>query len=43
MQSPSLNFTPRGLFIAGRWVEPLEGKGFYLDQSVEHGEARRYS
>src|SRR6516164_2661214 len=28
MQSPSLNFTPRGLFIAGRWVEPLEGKDF---------------
>ena len=28
MQSPSLNFTPRGLYIAGRWVEPVEGKEF---------------
>src|SRR5262252_11034902 len=28
MQSPSLNFTPRGLYIAGRWVDPVEGKAF---------------
>jgi len=28
MQTPSLNFTPRGFYIGGRWVEPAEGKSF---------------
>jgi betaine-aldehyde dehydrogenase len=28
MQSPALNFTPRGLFIGGQWVSPIEGKSF---------------
>ena len=28
MQSPALNFTPRGLYIGGRWVSPSEGKSF---------------
>jgi acyl-CoA reductase-like NAD-dependent aldehyde dehydrogenase len=28
MQSPTLNFTPRGLYIGGRWVSPIEGKSF---------------
>ena len=28
MQSPSLNFTPHGLFIGGRWVSPAEDKHF---------------
>src|SRR6202012_1774785 len=28
MQSPALNFTPRGLYIGGRWVSPAEGKSF---------------
>ena len=28
MQSPSLNFTPHGLFIGGRWVSPVEDKHF---------------
>jgi betaine-aldehyde dehydrogenase len=28
MQSPTLNFTPRGLYIGGRWVCPTEGKSF---------------
>jgi betaine-aldehyde dehydrogenase len=28
MQSPALNFTPRGLYIGGRWVAPVEDKSF---------------
>jgi betaine-aldehyde dehydrogenase len=28
MQSPPLNFTPRGLYIGGRWVAPSEGVAF---------------
>ena len=28
MESPSLNFTPHGLFIGGRWVSPVEDKHF---------------
>ncbi len=28
MQSPSLNFSPRGLYIGGRWISPAEGKSF---------------
>ena len=28
MQSPALNFTPRGLYIDGRWVSPVDGGSF---------------
>ena len=28
MQAPVLNFSPRGLFIGGRWLSPAEGKSF---------------
>jgi hypothetical protein len=28
MQSPPLNFVPRGLYIAGRWVSPVEDRSF---------------
>lgn len=28
MQTPALNFTPRGLYIGGRWVEPVGGGSF---------------
>jgi betaine-aldehyde dehydrogenase len=28
MQSPKLNFAPRGLYIGGRWVSPNAGKSF---------------
>ena len=28
MQSPALNFSPRGLYIGGRWVSPADGKSF---------------
>jgi betaine-aldehyde dehydrogenase len=28
MQSPKLNFSPRGLFIGGRWLAPAEDKSF---------------
>jgi betaine-aldehyde dehydrogenase len=28
MQTPALNFTPHGLYIGGRWVEPAEGRSF---------------
>lgn len=28
MHSPALNFTPRGLYIGGRWVSPAAGKSF---------------
>ena len=28
MQSPTLSFAPRGLYIGGRWVSPIEGKSF---------------
>ena len=28
MQAPKLNFTPRGLFIGGRWIAPIEDKSF---------------
>jgi len=28
MQSPALNFAPRGLYIGGRWVSPIEGGSF---------------
>jgi betaine-aldehyde dehydrogenase len=28
MQTPPLNFTPRGLYIGGEWVAPAEGKSF---------------
>ncbi len=28
MQSPKLNFSPRGLFIGGRWIAPAEDKSF---------------
>jgi betaine-aldehyde dehydrogenase len=28
MQSPKLNFTPRGLYIGGRWVSPIAGQSF---------------
>src|SRR5208282_3300955 len=28
MQAPALNFTPRGLYIGGRWVAPTGGKSF---------------
>ncbi len=28
MHSPVLNFTPRGLYIGGRWVSPVAGKSF---------------
>src|ERR1700735_4021305 len=28
MQSPPLNFTPRGLYIGGQWVAPVEDKFF---------------
>ncbi len=27
-QSPALNFTPRGLYIGGRWVSPAAGESF---------------
>ncbi len=27
-QSPALNFTPRGLYIGGRWVPPAAGQSF---------------
>ena len=36
-----LNFTPRGLYIGGRWVAPADGKSFRLDQSIEYGKPRR--
>jgi acyl-CoA reductase-like NAD-dependent aldehyde dehydrogenase len=28
VQSPALNFSPRGLYIGGRWVSPAECKSF---------------
>ncbi len=28
MQSPALNFTPRGLYIGGQWVSPADGGSF---------------
>jgi betaine-aldehyde dehydrogenase len=28
MQSPRLNFSPRGLYIGGRWLAPVEDKSF---------------
>src|SRR6201996_3971962 len=28
MSSPALNFTPRGLYIGGRWVSPAEDTSF---------------
>jgi betaine-aldehyde dehydrogenase len=28
MQTPALNFTPRGLYIGGEWVAPAEDKSF---------------
>jgi betaine-aldehyde dehydrogenase len=28
VQSPSLNFSPRGLYIGGKWLSPHEGKSF---------------
>jgi len=28
MQSPKLNFSPRGLFIGGRWVAPADDRSF---------------
>jgi aldehyde dehydrogenase (NAD+) len=28
MQSPALNFTPRGLYIGGQWASPAEDKSF---------------
>ena len=28
VQSPALNFSPRGLYIGGRWVAPADGKSF---------------
>jgi betaine-aldehyde dehydrogenase len=28
VQAPALNFSPRGLFIGGRWISPTEGKSF---------------
>jgi betaine-aldehyde dehydrogenase len=28
MQSPALNFTPRGLYIGGEWVSPVDGSSF---------------
>jgi betaine-aldehyde dehydrogenase len=28
MQSPKLNFAPRGLYIGGRWVSPSAGRSF---------------
>jgi betaine-aldehyde dehydrogenase len=28
VQSPALNFSPRGLYIGGRWILPAEGKSF---------------
>src|SRR5579863_5906444 len=28
MHSPALNFTPRGLYIGGKWVSPVAGKSF---------------
>jgi len=28
MQSPALNFTPRGLYIGGRWVSPADDASF---------------
>jgi betaine-aldehyde dehydrogenase len=28
MQAPQLDFTPKGLYIGGKWVEPHAGKGF---------------
>ncbi|MDI3469046.1 MAG: Aldehyde dehydrogenase [Pseudolabrys sp.] len=28
MQSPALNFSPRGLYIGGQWVSPHEGDSF---------------
>ena len=28
MQSPALNFSPRGLYIGGRWVSPADGRSF---------------
>jgi acyl-CoA reductase-like NAD-dependent aldehyde dehydrogenase len=28
MQSPKLNFSPRGLYIGGRWVASAEDKSF---------------
>jgi betaine-aldehyde dehydrogenase len=46
MQSPALNFTPRGLYIGGRWVAPAGGGAFAsinpsnLDKIAEVPEAR---
>ena len=28
MQSPALNFIPRGLYIGGEWVSPVDGRAF---------------
>jgi acyl-CoA reductase-like NAD-dependent aldehyde dehydrogenase len=28
MQSPKLDFTPRGLYIGGRWLAPADDKSF---------------
>ena len=28
MQSPALNFTPRGLYIGGQWVSPADDASF---------------
>src|SRR5262249_56011682 len=28
MQSPALNFIPRGLYIGGEWVSPVDGSTF---------------
>jgi betaine-aldehyde dehydrogenase len=28
MHSPALNFTPRGLYIGGKWVSPVAGRSF---------------
>ncbi|MCJ2048453.1 aldehyde dehydrogenase family protein [Methylobacterium sp. J-070] len=28
MNTPQLNFKPRGLFVGGRWVDPAEGRSF---------------
>ncbi|HYB10244.1 MAG TPA: aldehyde dehydrogenase family protein, partial [Alphaproteobacteria bacterium] len=28
MHSPTLNFAPRGLYIGGRWISPIEGQSF---------------
>ena len=36
MQSPKLNFSPRGLFIGGRWVAPADDRSFVSINPFNH-------